>query len=95
MAILSTLFSTINRRGLIDSTKDIHSLTTFRRESAVFLKQLKKHKRPMVRTVKARQRPWCRTLRAINGYSILPLGLTFWKGFGRVSKRPNVARAAI
>ncbi len=38
----------------MDITKDIHSLTTFRRESAVFLKQLKRHKRPMILTVKGK-----------------------------------------
>ena len=38
----------------MDITKDIHSLTTFRRESGVFMKQLKKSKRPMVLTVKGK-----------------------------------------
>jgi hypothetical protein len=36
---------------MIDITKDIQSLTTFRRSSAEFLKQLKKTKRPVVLTV--------------------------------------------
>src|SRR3984957_16442837 len=35
----------------LDITKDIQSLTTFRRKSAQFLKQLKKSKRPVVLTV--------------------------------------------
>ncbi len=39
---------------MIDITKDIQSLTTFRRNSAVFLKQLKKTKRPVVLTVKGK-----------------------------------------
>ena len=38
----------------MDIAKDIHSLTTFRRESAVFLKQLKKHKRPILLIVKGK-----------------------------------------
>ena len=38
----------------MDITKDIHSLTTFRRESGMFMKQLKKSKRPMVLTVKGK-----------------------------------------
>jgi prevent-host-death family protein len=36
---------------MLDITKDIQSLTTFRRSSAGFLKQLKKTKRPVVLTV--------------------------------------------
>ncbi|HKM48443.1 MAG TPA: type II toxin-antitoxin system Phd/YefM family antitoxin [Terriglobales bacterium] len=36
---------------MLDITKDIQSLTTFRRQSADFLKQLKKSKRPVVLTV--------------------------------------------
>jgi prevent-host-death family protein len=39
---------------MIDITKDIQSLTTFRRRSGEFLKQLKKSKRPVVLTVKGR-----------------------------------------
>jgi PHD/YefM family antitoxin component YafN of YafNO toxin-antitoxin module len=35
----------------IDITKDIQSLTSFRRKSAQFLKQLKKSKRPVVLTI--------------------------------------------
>ena len=35
----------------IDLTKDIQSLTTFRRNSGKFLKQIKKSKRPIVLTV--------------------------------------------
>ena len=40
--------------GMLDITKDIQSLTTFRRRSGVFLKQLRKSKRPVVLTVKGK-----------------------------------------
>ena len=40
---------------MIDITKDIQSLTAFRRRSAEFMKQLKKSKRPVVLTVKGRR----------------------------------------
>lgn len=36
---------------MLDITKDIQSLTTFRRRSGDFLRQLKKSKRPVVLTV--------------------------------------------
>jgi len=36
---------------MLDITKDIQSLTTFRRRSGAFMKQLKKSKRPVVLTV--------------------------------------------
>jgi prevent-host-death family protein len=36
---------------MLDITKDIQSLTNFRRNSGEFLKQLKKSKRPLVLTV--------------------------------------------
>ena len=39
---------------MIDITKDIQSLTTFRRRSGEFMKQLKKTKRPVVLTVKGK-----------------------------------------
>ena len=39
---------------MLDITKDIQSLTTFRRRSAELLKQLKKSKRPVVLTVKGK-----------------------------------------
>jgi prevent-host-death family protein len=39
---------------LLDITKDIQSLTTFRRRSSDFLKQLKKSQRPVVLTVNGR-----------------------------------------
>jgi prevent-host-death family protein len=39
---------------MLDITKDIQSLTTFRRRSGEFLKQLKKTKRPVVLTVKGK-----------------------------------------
>lgn len=37
---------------MLDITKDIRSLTTFRRRSGEFLRQIKKSKRPVVPTVK-------------------------------------------
>ena len=37
---------------MLDITKDIHSLTAFRRRSGDFMKQLRKSKRPVVLTVK-------------------------------------------
>ena len=39
---------------MLDITKDIQSLTTFRRQSGSFMKQLKKSKRPVVLTVKGK-----------------------------------------
>jgi PHD/YefM family antitoxin component YafN of YafNO toxin-antitoxin module len=42
------------RSSTLDITKDIQSLTTFRRRSGEFLKQLKKSKRPDVLTVKGK-----------------------------------------
>jgi prevent-host-death family protein len=36
---------------MLDLTKDIQSLTTFRRQSGAFMKQIKKTKRPVVLTV--------------------------------------------
>ncbi len=39
---------------MIDITKDIQSLTTFRRQSGAFMKQLKRDRRPVVLTVKGR-----------------------------------------
>jgi prevent-host-death family protein len=39
---------------MLDITKDIQSLTTFRRRSGDFLKQLKKSTRPVVLTVKGK-----------------------------------------
>jgi prevent-host-death family protein len=39
---------------MLDITKDIQLLTTFRRKSGAFLKQLKKSKRPVVLTVKGK-----------------------------------------
>jgi prevent-host-death family protein len=40
--------------SMLDITKEIQSLTTFRRRSGEFLKQLKKSKRPVVLTVKGK-----------------------------------------
>ena len=39
---------------MLDITKDIQSLTTFRRRSGEFLRHLKKSKRPVVLTVKGK-----------------------------------------
>ncbi len=39
---------------MLDITKDIQSLTTFRRRSGDFLRQLKKSRRPVVLTVKGK-----------------------------------------
>jgi prevent-host-death family protein len=39
---------------MLDLTKDIQSLTTFRRRSGDFMKQLKKSRRPVVLTVKGK-----------------------------------------
>ena len=41
-------------KPMLDITSDIQSLTTFRRRSSDFLKQLKKSKRPVVLTVKGK-----------------------------------------
>ena len=39
---------------MIDITQDIQSLTTFRRQSGDFMKQLKKSRRPVILTVKGK-----------------------------------------
>jgi len=39
---------------MLDITKDIQSLTTFRRRSGEFMKQLKKSQRPVILTVKGK-----------------------------------------
>ena len=39
---------------MLDITKDIQSLTTFRRRSGEFMEQLRKSKRPVVLTVKGK-----------------------------------------
>lgn len=39
---------------MLDITRDIQSLTTFRRRSGDFIKQLRKSKRPVVLTVKGK-----------------------------------------
>jgi prevent-host-death family protein len=41
-------------KPVLDITSDIQSLTTFRRRSGDFMKQLKKTKRPVVLTVKGK-----------------------------------------
>jgi len=40
--------------AMLDITQDIQSLTTFRRRSGDFMKQLRKSKRPVVLTVKGK-----------------------------------------
>ena len=42
------------RTPMLDITKDIHSLTSFRRNSAQLMKQLKKSHRPVILTVKGK-----------------------------------------
>ncbi len=42
------------RTPMLDIAKDIQSLTTFRRRSGDFMKQLKKSQRPVVLTVKGK-----------------------------------------
>jgi prevent-host-death family protein len=39
---------------MLDITKDIQSLTTFRRRSGDFMKQLRRNKRPVVLTVRGK-----------------------------------------
>lgn len=39
---------------MLDITRDIQSLTTFRRRSGDFMKQLRKSKRPVVLTIKGK-----------------------------------------
>jgi prevent-host-death family protein len=39
---------------MFDITKDIHSVTTFRRNPGLFMKQIRKTKRPVVLTVKGK-----------------------------------------
>jgi prevent-host-death family protein len=38
----------------MDITKDIHSVTTFRRNPGLFMKQLRKNRRPFILTVKGK-----------------------------------------
>jgi hypothetical protein len=47
---------------MLDITKEIQSLTTFRRRSGDFTKQLKKTKRPVVLTVKGKAEAYQRLL---------------------------------
>jgi hypothetical protein len=54
---LTSLEGCFNRIGImLDITKDIQSLTTFRRQSGEFMKQLRKSKRRVVPTAEAYQR---------------------------------------
>jgi prevent-host-death family protein len=51
----STIKGAMYEEGsMIDITKDIHSVTTFRRNPGQFMKQLKTNKRPLVLTVKGK-----------------------------------------
>jgi prevent-host-death family protein len=54
MYSMSTQKGAGGRKIRLDLTRDIQSLTTFRRRSGDFLKQLRKSKRPVVLTVKGR-----------------------------------------
>jgi PHD/YefM family antitoxin component YafN of YafNO toxin-antitoxin module len=54
---MSIFFGAINRTEelpMLDISKDIQSLTTFRRNSGQFIKHLRKSKRAMVLTVRGR-----------------------------------------
>jgi toxin ParE1/3/4 len=68
---------------MLDITKDIQSLTAFRRRSGVFLKQLRRSKRPVVLTFNGRPRRSCRTQKRISTCSTLPPAPTPRKGFDR------------
>jgi prevent-host-death family protein len=50
----STFLGAYQVAFVLDITRDIQSLTTFRRRSGDFMKQLKKSKRPVVLTVKGK-----------------------------------------
>jgi len=55
--LMSIFFGAIYRSEefpMLDISKDIQSLTTFRRNSGQFIKHLRKSKRPMVLTVRGR-----------------------------------------
>ena len=57
---------------MLDITKDIQSLTTFRRRSGDFLKQLKKSKRPVVLTVNGKAAAIVQDATAYQRSSTLP-----------------------
>lgn len=57
---------------MIDITKDIQSLTTFRRRSGEFMKELKKSKRPVVLTVKGKAAAIVQDAEAFSGCWISP-----------------------
>ena len=44
----------VSRDKMLDITKDIQSLTTFRRRPGDFMRQMKKSKRPVVLTVRGK-----------------------------------------
>src|SRR5260370_28123613 len=51
---LQTCFNSCQSTTMLDITKDIQSLTTFRRRSGDFMKHLKKSQRPVILTVKGK-----------------------------------------
>jgi prevent-host-death family protein len=60
---------------MLDITKDIQSLTTFRRRSGDFLKQLRKSKRPVVLTVKGKAAAVVQDAEAYQNYRTSPPAL--------------------
>jgi prevent-host-death family protein len=52
--ILQAPKKVLREKAVLDITKDIQSLTTFRRRSGDFMKQLKRSRRPVVLTVKGK-----------------------------------------
>ncbi len=71
---------------MLDITKDIQSLTTFRRLSGDFMKQLKKSKRPVVLTVERKAAAIVQDAGPINACSILQPSPLPRKASGRASK---------
>jgi hypothetical protein len=69
---------------MLDITKDIQSLTNFRRKSREFLKQMKKSRRSVVLTVNGKAEACCKTRNPISDCSTAPLGQTFTRLSGRV-----------
>ncbi len=69
--------------SMIDITKDIQSLTTFRRRSGDFMKQLRKTKRPVVLTVKGRAAAIVQDAEAYQDCSTSPPVRTLARGFAR------------
>ena len=52
---------------MLDITKDIQSLTTFRRRSGDFMKQLKKTKRPVMLTIRGKTQAVIQDVEAYQG----------------------------